>query len=131
LEVEHDRGDAPAAAFLCDREIGLGLEPLRRLAGAAELKRQRHGEAAGMRRGDQFLRVGALAVAEERGERIRRLAQRAALRGQAATAVLARAVPDRGRIPNDRRHVSLLVAALDVTACARAPKGTSAALAGM
>ena len=87
------RGDLPARTFLLHGQCRIGVQAVRRMARAAELKCRRHAEAAGMRGGDQFLGVGALAVAEARVERIRRVLQRRALRGEAAFAVLAAALP--------------------------------------
>src|SRR4051812_7866959 len=72
-----------------------------------QLKCQCHAEAAGVRGSDQFFGICALAVTEPRVERIRRLLQRSALRGQSPTSVLACAAPDRGRVACDRRHEDL------------------------
>ena len=82
----------------------VGVQAFRRMARAAELERGRHAEAAGMRGGDQFFRVGALAVAEPGIEAIGRILQRAALRGQTAGAVLATASPARRCVTLDACH---------------------------
>jgi len=63
------------------------------MAGAAQLEGGGHGEAAGMRHGDQFLWVGPLAVTEAGVEAIGRIFQCTALSGETAFAVLAAAVP--------------------------------------
>ena len=49
-----------------------GFDLLRRQPGFAEHQRERHREAAGMRRADQLFRIGALAVLEARLEPVRR-----------------------------------------------------------
>ena len=92
--------------FLLHGQRRVAMQAVGRMAGAAELKRGRHAEAAGMRGGDQFLRVGALAVTEPGRERIRRILQRRALRGQAAFAVLAAALPLGAGVPLDACHVA-------------------------
>src|SRR5262249_40900206 len=99
---QRDRRDAPAGAFLVHREIGPGLQFLRRMPGAAQPKRQRHRKAAGVRGRDQFLRIRALAVAESGRKRVRRIGKRAALGGERATAVLAGAAPGGGGASLDR-----------------------------
>jgi hypothetical protein len=63
------------------------------MARAAELKGGGHAEAARMRDSDQFLGVRALGIAEPGVEAVGRVLQRAALRGEAAAAVLAAAMP--------------------------------------
>src|ERR1700730_8296653 len=57
-----------------------------------------------MRGGDQLLGIGALAVAEPRVERIRRVLQRRALRGEAAFAVLTAALPLGAGVSLDACH---------------------------
>src|SRR3546814_1057156 len=49
-------------------DFGAGVQGGWHMPGFGQLGRQRHGEAAGMGSGDQFLRIDALAVAEARSE---------------------------------------------------------------
>src|ERR1700712_5887793 len=71
---------------------------------AAELKRSRHAEAAGVPSRDQLLRVGAFAITKPGVEAIRSVLQRSALRRQAARAFLAGPLPLRRRVPFDLSH---------------------------
>src|SRR5437867_2490890 len=91
-----DGADGPRAVDLVERELRVGLDLFRRLAFVAQLKGERHAEAAGMRGGDQFLGVGALAITKARGERIGRFFERFALRGQGASPFLDGASPNGG-----------------------------------
>src|SRR5262245_22212204 len=63
-------GNAKALAFRLQGDGGLGAELGRSEAAALQLERERHGETAGVRGGDELLGVGALLVLEARFERI-------------------------------------------------------------
>src|SRR5262249_27424923 len=92
-ELEVHGGDGPVAGHLLERQRRLRRKLLRREVGAPELRGQRHGEASGVRGGNQLLGIGAGAALESRRERIRRVLERAALGGEAAGALLQVATP--------------------------------------
>ena len=77
------------------RDRRRGVDDGGREAGLAELRRERHREAARVRRRDEFLRVRADAVLEARAEGVLRLLERAALGGDFALAAFQIARPDR------------------------------------
>src|SRR5882757_3002308 len=93
-QVEMALRDAEAVADLFQAYGSSGLQLLCRQTGATELRRKRHGETSGMRRGKKFFRVGAHTVLEARAERILCLLQDAAIRGYGAFAGLEIALPD-------------------------------------
>src|SRR5690606_31692527 len=106
-------------------------------AGLAELGRQRHGEAAGVRGGDQLFGVGALLLAEAGVETVGGAGQQAALRRvELALAAFQITFPVRGGVTRDAHGVcpfsgwrgaaSLASAVL----AARAGRGVAAAPSG-
>src|SRR5262249_38546635 len=62
------------------------------------LKRQRHGEAAGVGRGDQLFRIGALLILETGFEGIRGVGEHAGIGGQMTVAGASGAAPNRSRL---------------------------------
>src|SRR5580700_9959412 len=90
--------DAETLAFGFERDRGLGGELSRGIAAGLQAKRERHGEAPGMRRGDELFGVGALLIFEPGLERIRRLCEHAGIGGKIAAAGATRAAPDRLRL---------------------------------
>src|SRR5690606_8042832 len=99
-------GDRKAVGHLLERHDGAGLEALRGDPGLLQLEGERHGEAAGMRGGDQLLGIGALLALEALAERDGRRIEDATRRGEAALALLGSAFPNGGR-PVAGLHVAL------------------------
>jgi len=91
-----DGRDGKAVVHLVQRDFGLGVQALGDHARFGQDVRQRHGEAAGMGRAQQFLGVGAGRVAEAGVETIGLVLERAALRGDRAFAGLQVARPGGG-----------------------------------
>src|SRR5207253_10034834 len=89
----------------------LRLELGRPHAGALELEGERHGEAAGMRRRDQLLRVRSLLALEPGLERVGRRREHAGIGRQLAPAVLAGPAPDGARFA-DHRDISSIGTAI-------------------
>src|SRR5262245_54598625 len=100
-QVERRLGDSEARVLLLHRDRAGDLEALRGEAGVAELARERHREAAGVRRRDQLLGVRALAALEAGAERVLGLVEDAAVGGDESLPVLETALPDRGRLALD------------------------------
>src|SRR5687767_6408633 len=86
-------GDLEAGLGLLEVAARLGLDPLRREAGAAEPGGERHREAPGVGRGDQLLGIGSLPLLEAGAERIGALVSPAA-QGHRAVSLLETARPD-------------------------------------
>src|SRR5690606_27887381 len=70
LGLELDARNGEAAALLLDVHGRYGVDALRGVAGRGQPRRERHREAAGMRRADQLFGIGAVAAFEPRAERI-------------------------------------------------------------
>src|ERR1700722_19669346 len=87
--------DAETLAFGFERDRGLGGELSRGIAAGLQPERQRHGEATGMRRGDELFGVGTLLIFEPCLERIRGLCEHAGIGGKIAAAGATGAVPNR------------------------------------
>jgi hypothetical protein len=66
--VEVDGGDGPSAIEFLHRKRRGGVDAFRGEVCTSQLPRQRHGKAGGMRRRDQFFRIGARRIFEARGE---------------------------------------------------------------
>jgi hypothetical protein len=96
-----------ALTLLLQRHRAFGRKLARRDAGALKLEGERHGEAAGMRGGDQLLRVRAPLVLEARLEGIGGVVEDAGIGGEPAAAVLARACPDRSCLADHDASPSL------------------------
>src|SRR4029077_3665409 len=103
-------GDAKALAFRLQRDGGLGAEVGGSEAAALQLERQRHGETAGMRGGDELLGIGALLVLEARFERVGGLVENAGVGRELAVSGAAGAAPNCFRLA-DHGDVSLVSAA--------------------
>src|SRR5271157_6340611 len=87
-------GDGEAAVVFLERDLAEGLDALRRETGLAELSRERHGEAASVRRGDEFFGIGARALFETRDERIRRGREHATRGGHNSLSRFERSLPN-------------------------------------
>src|SRR5580704_18378863 len=85
--------DAETLAFGFERDRGLGGKLGRGIAAGLQPKRERHGEATVVRRGDELFGVGALLVLKACLERIRHLCEHAGIGGKIATAGATSAVP--------------------------------------
>src|SRR5471030_1097759 len=96
-----------ATVDLVQRHFGLGVDAVSLEAGVAQNHRKRHGEAAGVRRTNQFLRVCALAAFETGLEAVGRFAQYASFSGNGTQACLQITFPMRGCFFNDT-HSGLL-----------------------
>src|SRR6266498_3582959 len=76
--------DGPVRVHAVERDRGRRAQALRHEVHLAELGRERHREAAGVRRGDELLGVGPLAVFEPCRERIGAVLKHATLRRDGA-----------------------------------------------
>src|SRR5438309_2022574 len=85
--------DGETIAHLFERDVGAGLHLLGSELGLAEDQRQRHGEAGGMRRANEFLRVRTRLALKAAGEAIWIVFERAAFGRDRALAVLDAALP--------------------------------------
>src|SRR5882762_8947790 len=94
-QVEMALRDTEAVADFFQAYGRGGFQFLCGQACAAKLRRKRHGETSGVRRGKKFFRVSAHTVLETGAERILCLLQDAAIRGYSAFAGLEIALPDR------------------------------------
>ena len=74
-------GDGEAAVLLFQVDGAGGIERLRLEAGSGELRGQSHGEATGVRGGEQLFGVRSRALLETAVERIRRVGKRPAGHG--------------------------------------------------
>src|SRR5258708_37334895 len=88
-------GDSESAFHFVERDGGRGFDFLGGHSSLAQLARERHREAAGMRRRDQLLRGRSDAVLEARRKRILRAREHSALRGNGALAVAETSAPYR------------------------------------
>ena len=86
------------------RDCGLGGELSRGIAAGLQPERERHGEATGVRRGDELFGVGTLLVLEACLEGIRRLCEHTGIGGKIAAAGATGPAPNRFRLAD---HVSL------------------------
>src|SRR5260221_132914 len=86
--------DPESLAFRFERDRGLGRQFSRRKARTLQAEGQRHGEASGMGRGDQFLGIGPLLVLEARLEGIGGLGEHAGLAGKVTGPVATSALPN-------------------------------------
>src|SRR5258708_10039638 len=93
-EVEMALGDGEAVADFIESDGRGGFQFLCGVACAAELRGQRHSEAAGLRRVEKFFRIGADAAFETRMERIRGLLENATVSGKSSFAGFQVALPD-------------------------------------
>ena len=64
LQDQMNRGDLEAAGNLLHGQRGVAVQAFRRMPSPAQLKRRRHAEAARVGGSNQFLGIGAFAVAE-------------------------------------------------------------------
>src|SRR5690606_2750194 len=95
IERELDGSDREAFAGFRQRDRGVGAHTGRFVARLLEHQRQRHREAAGVRRGDQLLGIRAGSAFETRRETVRLILEHAALDRDRASAVLQSAAPGR------------------------------------
>src|SRR5262249_46508791 len=94
FQGQTDGGDGVAVGHLIERDFGRGRHVLGGELGLAENERQRHGEASGVCRPDEFLGIGAGFALEAAAETIGIVLERAALGRDRAFAVLDAALPD-------------------------------------
>src|SRR5450755_2194383 len=95
FQDQMDGRDREAVGLLFKRHVGLGLHMLGGELRFAENERQRHREAAGMRRADQFFRIGPRLALEAAGKAIGIILERTAFGRDGALAILDSARPDR------------------------------------
>src|ERR1700704_6356329 len=93
-QVEMALRDAKAVPDFFQAYGGSGFQLLCGQPPAVELRRERHGETSGVRRGKKFFRVGAHTVLETRAEGILCLLQDATIGGYSAFAGLEVTLPD-------------------------------------
>ena len=93
IQRQMHRGDRKTVALFFQRDIGFGFHVFGSELGFAEDQRQRHGETGGVRRADQFFRVGAGLALEAAGEAVGIIIQRAAPGRDRALAVLDATLP--------------------------------------
>src|SRR3954469_6504355 len=98
-------GDLESRLLLFHGDRAGRLQAVRLETRFSQLSRESHGEASGMCRGDQFLRIRADAVLESRRERVLRVREHSALCGYLALPILQTALPVRR---SRSFHVSLL-----------------------
>ncbi len=94
-DIKMTRSHGEPARNLLQGDGGSGLDFLRGEASLTQDHGEGHGEAAGMRRSNQFLRVGAFLSFKPGGERVGRGVEDAGFRREGAFAVFEAAVPDR------------------------------------
>ena len=106
FRLQLDLGDGHALTHTVDMDFGVGVDALGRHLLAAKAGGQRHGVAAGMGRADQFLGIGAFAVAEAGVEGIGTF-ERFAAEPHKTRTVLQTATPFRIRCPDRHRRLLL------------------------
>src|SRR6266853_4001814 len=98
LTLEPEGQGFKPLAFRFERERRLGVELCGRVASALQPKCKRHGEAAGIRGGDQFFGVGTLLVFEPGSKGIRGFGEHAGVGGKISVAGGAGPAPNRFRL---------------------------------
>src|SRR5271169_887164 len=93
-EIEMALGNRESFADFIKRDGGSGFQLLRGHSSAAELCGERHSETSRVCRSKKLFGVRADAILKARAERILRLLQDAAIRGNRAFAVFQSALPD-------------------------------------
>src|SRR5712691_3999169 len=96
-EIEMALGNAEAVSHFFEADGGGGFQFLRGETGAAELRGKSHGEATGVRGGEQFFGIGAHAVFKTGAEGILGLFQDAAIGRNGAFTAFQVALPDGAR----------------------------------
>ena len=96
-----DRRDGETALYFFQRDLGGRFQFFGGELCLAQDQRQRHGEAAGVRRADQLLRVRARHPLKPAGEAVGMRLQGAALGRDRAFAVLESAAPNGGPVSSD------------------------------
>src|SRR3974390_2855335 len=94
LQVQMHGGDGEPVRDLLESNLSGCLHPFRSEFGLAQYERQRHREAAGVGRADEFFWVGARLALETAAEAVRIVLQRTALGRDRALAILEAALPD-------------------------------------
>src|SRR5204862_1997263 len=97
-EVEMALGDCETVGELVERNGRSRLELACGHAGVSELRRERHRETAGVRRGEELFGVSADPILKPRAERVLRLLQHTAIRRNRAPPIFQTALPNRGRL---------------------------------
>src|SRR5438552_10372570 len=109
-------GNREAIGLFFERDGAYRFHALRRQTGAGELRRNRHGEATGVRGGQQFFRIGARPFFKPRLETVGRLRKHPARRGDVSLTGLQVAAPLRGSVTFHHFSPMLVSAAyLDTT----------------
>src|SRR6266851_4457540 len=96
-EIEMALGDAEAVSHFFEADGGGGFQFLRGETGAAELRGKSHGEATGVRGGEQLFGIGTHTVFKTGAEGILGLFQDAAIGGNGALAAFQIALPGGAR----------------------------------
>ncbi len=96
-EIEMALGNAEAVSHFFEADGGGGFQFLRGETGAAELRGKSHGEATGVRGGEQLFGIGTHTVFKTGAEGILGLFQDAAIGGNGTLAAFQIALPDGAR----------------------------------
>src|SRR5207248_2161575 len=91
-------GDCETVGELVERNGRSRLELACGHAGVSELRRERHRETAGVRRGEELFGVSADPILKPRAERVLRLLQHTTIRRNRALPIFQTALPNRGRL---------------------------------